>query len=171
MSCKKNFLTDKNKRQNSAGISRTTALSTLSKPQSAHSQQLEIEVYYFCKSAHSYACDIPSISTVSEIKLLSIYLSSNLSWDTHIYNITRLASSRLHALYVLRNAFHKKYLKGNCSLKIFLRCCSIKGTNDLCTGRFVAKVSLTPARGVKVRKSCMSVVQWARSSLDASSKR
>ena len=38
------------------------------------------------------------------------YFSNNLSWDTHVNYIIRLASRRLYALYVLRNILEKKYL-------------------------------------------------------------
>ena len=64
----------------------------------------------FGNSAEAFACNIPTISIVSEIKLLGVFFATNLSWDTHINYVIRLASRRLYALYVLRNVLEKKHL-------------------------------------------------------------
>jgi len=64
----------------------------------------------FGNSAEAFACNIPNISIVSEIKLLGVFFATNLSWDTHINYVIRLASRRLYALYVLRNVLEKKHL-------------------------------------------------------------
>ena len=54
---------------------------------------------------------LPSLSLVTNVRILGVILSSDLKWDSHFSNIVKCASKRLYALRILRSFLPKKDLK------------------------------------------------------------
>ena len=56
--------------------------------------------------------DNQNLEVVNTIKLLGVYLTSDLKWTTHVRHISSKASKRLYALRILkRNGVQPSYLK------------------------------------------------------------
>ena len=61
-------------------------------------------------NCNTSAVSLTGVKHVSELKLLGVTFNCNLTWSTHIDNIVRIASSRLHAIRILKPLISETHL-------------------------------------------------------------
>ena len=70
--------------------------------------------YFSIENVEPLIVDNQTLEVVNTIKLLGVYLTSDLKWTTHVRHISSKASKRLYALRILkRNGVQPSYLKQN----------------------------------------------------------